>query len=359
MLWIRRRFPAPRLRFHDMITRTKLFLRQVAPGYYRLVLDRYVRARRFTRHWRRILIRLNQHRNGDIFAIELNISAGFFAVITSYLYILVHCEINNLTPYILVTGDSYLSPGHDPNWINNYFDVNTPLTAAQAARIARGRMKVTKIKSIQDLGYNKKYKQHLTIEHAHKLMSRHLVVKNDIMAAVDAFFSNYMPIGPILGLHYRGTDKFAEAPRLAYDVFFKKVAEFIASAPHIQHIFLATDEPELLDYLQKHPLPRPVVTWASSQTFRGGTAAHYAKKADKYVLGREALLTCLALARCDYCLRTASFLSGYASVFNPRLRTTLLNAIYYDSFPDRELWERQSHRTAPLPAAEQPAVDVA
>lgn len=86
-----------------MLVRAKLFLRQAAPGYYRLALLPYVKARRFTQRWRRVAVYANQRANGNIFAIELDITAGFFAVITAYLYILVHCETQNLTPtYVLL-----------------------------------------------------------------------------------------------------------------------------------------------------------------------------------------------------------------------------------------------------------------
>lgn len=324
-----------------MLVRAKLFLRQAAPSYYRLALLPYVKARRFTQRWRRVAVYANQRANGNIFAIELDITAGFFAVITAYLYILVHCETHNLTPYIRVTGRNYRSPSHDRNWINNYFNVITPMTSEQRAKIDNGEPKVTKVKSINDLGYHKKYKDILTIEFAHHLMKKHLTIKDDILMEVDDFFNNTLSRGHTLGVHYRGTDKFVDAPRLSYDILFESITNYLRDNPQTTQVLLATDEPALIEYMKEHPLAKPLFNWASSQIFPGGVAPHYAKDADKYILGREALLTCLALARCDYCIRTASYLSGFASVLNPALRSVMLNPIYHDRFPDWQLWNRQ------------------
>jgi hypothetical protein len=64
------------------------------------------------------------------------------------------------------------------------------------------------------------------------------------------------------------------------------------------------------------------------------------------IKAREALVNCLLLARCRALIRTASFLSGWASVFNPELSVIMLNRPYQEAlwFPDREVLRHESTR---------------
>jgi hypothetical protein len=58
-----------------------------------------------------------------------------------------------------------------------------------------------------------------------------------------------------------------------------------------------------------------------------------------YRKGEEALINCLLLSRCSALIRTTSFLSAWASIFNPALPIVLLNAPYAKSpwYPEKLL----------------------
>jgi hypothetical protein len=64
------------------------------------------------------------------------------------------------------------------------------------------------------------------------------------------------------------------------------------------------------------------------------TAAKY--KADlgasNYKKGEGALIDCLLLSRCNTLIRTTSFLSAWASIFNPKLPIVLVNRPYPNKF---------------------------
>jgi hypothetical protein len=80
--------------------------------------------------------------------------------------------------------------------------------------------------------------------------------------------------------------------------------------------------------------PTHHVSFCDDQRSDGTEAVHRLAFADgNYRKGREALLNCLLLSRCSALIRTASTLSGWASIFNPELPVTMLNR----PFPNR-LW---------------------
>jgi hypothetical protein len=59
-------------------------------------------------------------------------------------------------------------------------------------------------------------------------------------------------------------------------------------------------------------------------------------------IGREALVTCLLLSRCGFLIKTPSYLSGWAKIFNPLLPVWLISPLLSRGlFPDRQLWMDQ------------------
>ena len=78
----------------------------------------------------------------------------------------------------------------------------------------------------------------------------------------------------------------------------------------------------------------------------GDIAIHSKKyEGDNYLKGKDALINCLLLSRCDIVIRTTSFLSAWAYIFNPKLELILLNKPY-DSclwFPERDLISRSKN----------------
>jgi hypothetical protein len=74
---------------------------------------------------------------------------------------------------------------------------------------------------------------------------------------------------------------------------------------------------------------------------KGNTPIHFSGHPG-LAIGREALVTCLLLARCGFLLKTASYLSAWAKIFNPSLDVLLISpTLGTGFFPDRALWADQ------------------
>ena len=69
---------------------------------------------------RPLIVRYQQRKNGNIFAVNINSEVGFCANLEWCLEIFMHCETYNLTPYIQLTGSNYISPqrGKDKEPVN-------------------------------------------------------------------------------------------------------------------------------------------------------------------------------------------------------------------------------------------------
>jgi hypothetical protein len=72
---------------------------------------------------------------------------------------------------------------------------------------------------------------------------------------------------------------------------------------------------------------------------RDGRSIHGSPEADKYDINRDAIVNCLLLSRCNALLKTASILSGWSKLFNPRLPVVMLNRPSGEHlwFPERAL----------------------
>jgi hypothetical protein len=75
---------------------------------------------------------------------------------------------------------------------------------------------------------------------------------------------------------------------------------------------------------------------------KGGRPIHYSGYPGLEI-GREALVTCLLLSRCGFLVKTPSYLSAWAKIFNPGLPVWLITpaSLGDEMFPDRALWREQ------------------
>lgn len=155
------------------------------------------------------------------------------------------------------------------------------------------------------------------------LIRKHIKVQDYILEQVDDFASENFQDYFIIGLHYRGTDKSSEAPRVTYAQAELAVQEQISSLPHNRYkIFVATDERPFLMYIQKKFPGKVIYTEAIRST--DFSSVHHSAP-NHYEVGRQAIVDALLLSRCDQLIRTSSNLSLWATYFNPDLPVTLLN----------------------------------
>lgn len=161
---------------------------------------------------------------------------------------------------------------------------------------------------------------------AHELIARYIHVKPHIQAKIDAFVAARFGTREVIGVHYRGTDKWKEARRVPYDEVRAAVREAIgACATGDWRLFVASDEQAFVDYMAR-AFPGRVVAWETRRaTDREPIDFRFD---DNYKKGEDVVIDCLLLSRCHRLIRTSSSLSLCSSYFNPDIPVEVLNLHY-------------------------------
>jgi hypothetical protein len=210
----------------------------------------------------------------------------------------------------------YYEPSFGPNWWEYYFEpINIGSHSGAPARVVSPYY--------HDLCANR-IEQTMPRERAARLVARYVVLKPRIRAIVDAYVREHWGDAMVLGVHYRGTDKSAEAPRVPFDEVEAVVRHAISRAgPRPGKLFVATDEQAFLDYMRDR-FPAQLLY---REMFRStdGRAIDVVNADGNHQKGEDAVLDCLLLSRTHALIRTASNLSLCAALFNPHVPETLLN----------------------------------
>ncbi len=288
---------------------------------------------------RPFISRFRQYRSGHLLAVNLRSWVGLFAHLEWFLEISLHCERHNLTPCFMSSSPQYVDPTRGPDWFD-YFFTNKQLSDADAARIRNGTVPICRIEGIRQLGLPEDYDSQLDLDVAYRLVHKYIGVRPEINDKVDAFVERHYGQRPVLGIHYRGTDKRAEAPLVTYREFSDAVRRFLDDHGEFDCLFVSSDEQSFIDHIAKEfGRQVRVVFHEDQERSTSDVAIHRSRIGDPFTKGEEAVLNCLLLARCGSLMKTASILSGWSKLFNPDLPVTLLNAPYERQlwFPDREL----------------------
>jgi hypothetical protein len=295
--------------------------------------------RRFRRLWIpqrvcRLWWALRMQANEGVCSVEIaNRHVGFFAQMNWCLYIFDHCERHRLIPDIRLTGDVYLDLNRGPNWFDYYFDSSHPMAPEERAR----RIRYTKkILEFQDMG--QPFGAEISIGDAARLVNKFMHVKPHIVKMVDDFWQICGADGPVLGIHYRGTDKSSEAPRVSWNHCLATVESRLRDRSDIRAVFVASDEQAFIQFIARSVKDRPVYWRDDHHRSSDGQPIHTTVGGvGGYEKGEDALVNAMLLSRCSTLIRTSSFLSAWASIVNPTLKVILLNKPY-----DKFLWYPES-----------------
>ncbi len=155
------------------------------------------------------------------------------------------------------------------------------------------------------------------------LIDRYIRPKQHIRDKVDAYVRANFDGAFVIGIHYRGTDKFEDAPRVPYETVHAAALEAFKAAGTTRHkLFVATDEQAFLEWMLDR-FPGKVHSLEMVRSVDGRPID--VLQGDNRRKGEDAVLDCLLLSRCDSLVRTASNLSLCATFFNPDLPVVLLN----------------------------------
>lgn len=286
----------------------------------------------------------------DAKTLTVNIDAplGFFAQLNWCLYILAYCEEHNLVPGIRLISTQYGTDDHR-NWFLDFFEQReaNESNAIDQSPADSENGNVLSIHHICETGFASRYANAMTIERAHELFTKNYRIAPCIEMHVNGFAARELSRGMTIGLHFRGTDKETEAEPVTWSRCFKSVVRYVEDNPEVKVAFIASDDGRFIEWFSRQANGTlSVVTHQDEERSKDGLPVHVNPAGNGYRKGFEALVNCLILSRCSALIRTASFLSGWSSVFNPKLPITLLNEPYTHTswFPDRELIQRSDNR---------------
>jgi hypothetical protein len=207
---------------------------------------------------------------------------------------------------------AYYDKKKGPNWWTYYFE---PI--AFGKKTNRG----IKITDAQQADFANQALSQMSREEAHRLLQKYIVIKKPLQKEIESFVEQHFKDQFVIGVHYRGTDKISEAPRIAYEEVYRVVDRVIGEQTQYK-LFIATDEQAFLDEISNRYSGRVICLNAIRST--NGQAIHASRK-NGYQKGKEALFDCILLSKTQFLIRTASNLSACSTLFNPTLPVILLN----------------------------------
>ncbi|MEO8481097.1 MAG: hypothetical protein ABI634_02735 [Acidobacteriota bacterium] len=275
---------------------------------------------------------------GDTFQVfDVAQDVGMFATVTYCALLAKACEEQGIEPFITVSSPHYRSLRLGPNWFRYFFghkrlqisddDLETLRTEGRVLTIrdrgginlfARG---VIDCEITNDLD---------AFSEATRLFDKYFAVHPAILERVDAFAGAHLTAGPVLGIHFRGTDHHREYAVVDYGAVTSAVDRYF---PDHESVFLTTDEAAFVDFARAHLPGRRIVTPRATVQ-----PQHRVDQGDNYNKGLDALTDCLLLSRCQALVKTPSALSAWAKAFNPSMEVVLVGKPYQNPWKHVVPW---------------------
>lgn len=251
----------------------------------------------------------------------LDRGSGMFSVMYDVLGLLIYYEAKKIEGMEVNFGTTgaYYDKEYGPNWWCYYFE---PLQL--------GSMKET----VAMDGYNLflfnpfKVEKFLSRGEAYRLVTTYIKVKPAINEEVDAFVELNFSDCYMIGVHYRGTDKNIEAPRVPYEDMKEAILDHVKINGITNYkIFVATDEIDFLNFIISS-FGEGIVCYNEATRSFDNQPIHKKMKNHQYERGKEALIDCLLLAKVSCLIRTSSNLSKFSTFLNTDLKVIEMNERY-------------------------------
>lgn len=215
------------------------------------------------------------------------------------------------------TSGTYYDKEHGPNWWSYYFE---PVKVGN-----KQKAYLLKTYNASELKIDLPRHAEFTIprSRANKLISKYIEVKTHVQQKVDAIVADLFGQGKVIGVHYRGTDKYTEDPLAPYELVVSHIEAAIIHFTSLNEekdlrIFVATDQQDFLEYI-KTIYPSMIICYADAIRSIDDSPVHLSNISTSYKKGEDALIDCLLLSKCDYLIKTSSNLSLCAAYFNPEM----------------------------------------
>jgi hypothetical protein len=246
---------------------------------------------------------------------------GMFSVFNTVLGFLDAYEIGDYAGLKIDFGrvGRYYDPKRGPNWWEYYCD---PIKLG-----SRKSSYIRRYSGGECIALAMGVECHMSRRRAHGLICKYIKVRKHIKRKIEHFCQKHFDVACVIGIHYRGTDKVIEAPRIPYEEALNVVLEHVKCLPNDDYrVFVATDEQAFLDYMSER-LPGKIVCRASYRS-SNGIAIHYDDQCSPYERGEQALIDALLLSKCNLLIRTSSNLSLWSTYFNSNMPVHELSRRY-------------------------------
>lgn len=213
----------------------------------------------------------------------------------------------------LGTTGRYYDPEKGPNWWE-YFCEPIKVGDMNEYRVAPSGM-------CSNMAVLTDYK--LSRHKVHALIVKYVHFKKPILDEVGDFTNQNFKNWHVIGIHYRGTDKYTEAPRVAYQSALKTIKVEMEKVGRDKcKIFIATDEKAFICFM-KQKFPKKIIFRKVIRSL--GLSPIHTQMTKPFEQGKDAILDMLLLSRCNVLVRCSSNLSLWSVFMNPEMNVIPLN----------------------------------
>lgn len=214
----------------------------------------------------------------------------------------------------------YYDKEHGLNWWNYYFE---PMQLGNFTNDTSKKLFPTYQKII--FAYQAQFE--MSRERAHELIHKYIHVQANITQQVDNFCKEHFDDFFVIGVHYRGNDKLAEASPVSHRQIVENIKTLLLDhSPMPIKIFVATDDAFFSTYI-KEQFPNLIVMREALRS-DNSMGVHTRTDFAPYQKGEDAIIDCLLLSRCSVLMKTISYLSDSSLFFNPQVPVIKLNTSY-------------------------------
>lgn len=246
---------------------------------------------------------------------------GFFCCYQTVVGFLNRCEQDPPVGYkVFFERGLYFDNAVGPNWWEYYFE---PIESGQPGEI------IEHVSDVEKSAWGTDAISIISRDRAAEIINRYIKPKSHIQSKIDNFVNKEFANHYVIGIHYRGSDKSSEAPRVSFETVRQEVLKAASNHPNYK-IFVATDEQGFINYM-KHTFGSKVVCTDARRSPNHEPIHHVKGEVvdNRYQLGEDAVIDCYLLSKTNILIRTQSNLSSSAANINPSLPVIDLNHAFY------------------------------
>ncbi len=275
---------------------------------------------------KRISNKFKQVSRKGIFPIDFKSHHGIGAKLIWCLEVILYCQKKNLKP---VFKFSFTDSAPSDDFFSAYFQTDQQEKKIEFIEVA----------NIGEAGLDKNYNKELTLELASELINKYIRPVSEINLETEAFCKQHLGNKKTLGVHFRSTDKISEAPAVSKETVLKNIEYCLTIYPNLEKIFITTDDKNFLKFMLASHLSNRIVFRDDSFRAIDHIGIHNRADLNKYDVNKDAIMNILILTKCDFILKSASFMSSIALLYNPAIPFAMLNKPIENKlwFPESEL----------------------